>query len=300
MTAAPLSLSETRHLPRVAYEDLLRSLTLRARPRWIGSRGPRQDVRVSQLARRAEVIGAHLVGHALGTTTREYDGDGRQGAVDFMLEWPDGRRGALEVTLITEPGTAPWQGLAAKEAWRWPAPSSWHFRLAESHMSYRRTRTVVLRAVARCDEWDVDTPWELPDHVLSREPDIAALHEVGDLRRTGFSPGVVILPAMRSEFVEATSPDFVFVLERWLELPHMPAHVEKTRSAQEVEERHLFLVPVDEVLPARFFANDFPAPDRAPTGFEGLDGVWVWSNFWHQVLVWRGGTWSWVDFPPND
>jgi hypothetical protein len=254
-------------------------------------------VRVSELARRAEAIGAHLVGHALGVTTREFDADGRQAAVDFVLEWPDGRRGALEVTLITEPVTAPWQGLAAKESWRWPAPSRWQFRLAGPDMSYRRTRSVVLQAVATCDEWGVDAPEDLPEHVLREEPDIATLHEVGDLRRNGLSPGVVILPAVRSEFVEATSPDFVLILERWLTLAHMPAHVEKTRSATEVDERHLFLVPVDEVLPARFFTNDFPAPERAPNGFEGLDGLWVWSNYWHQVLAWRGGTWSWVDFP---
>lgn len=254
---------------------------------------------MSQLARRAEAIAAHLVGHALGVTTREFDVDGRQAAVDFVLQWPDGRRGALEVTLITEPGTAPWQGLAGKESWRWPASSSWQFRLAGSDMPYRRTRAAVLQAVATCDEWGVDTPADLPDHVLNREPDVATLHEVGDLRRTGLSPGVVILPAIRSEFVQATSPDFVLLLERWLALSHMPAHVEKTKSAPDVDERHLFLVPVDEVLPARFFTNDFPAPHRSPNGFEGLDGLWIWSNYWHQVLAWRGATWSWVGFPSN-
>lgn len=52
---------------------------------------------MSELARRAEAIGAHLVGHALGVKTRKFDADGRQAAVDFVLEWPDGRRGALEV-----------------------------------------------------------------------------------------------------------------------------------------------------------------------------------------------------------
>jgi len=39
------------------------------------------------------------------------------------------------------------------------------------------------------------------------------------------------------------------------------------------------------VLPARFFTNDFPAPTRSPEGFNGLDGIWVWSNYWHQFLA---------------
>jgi hypothetical protein len=77
----------------------------------------------------------------------------------------------------------------------------------------------------------------------------------------------------------------------------MPRHVEKVRSVAAVDERHLFLVPVDEVLPARFFTNDFPAPTRSPKGFRGMDGIWVWSNYWHQHLAWRAGTWQWLDFP---
>ena len=78
---------------------------------------------VSELAGRAEQIGAYLVAHALGATASKFDAGGRQSAVDFLLEWPNGRQGALEVTLVTQPGSAAWQGMAAKEGWRWPAPS---------------------------------------------------------------------------------------------------------------------------------------------------------------------------------
>jgi hypothetical protein len=53
-------------------------------------------------------------------------------------------------------------------------------------------------------------------------------------------------------------------------------------------------------LPPRFFTNDFPPPTRRPEGFDGLDGIWVWSNYWHQFLAWRAGTWQWLDFPPKD
>lgn len=256
--------------------------------------------RVSELAGRAEDIGAHLVGHALGATASKFDANGRQSAVDFMLEWPNGRRGALEVTLVAEPESAAWQGMAAKEGWRWPAPSGWEFRLAGPDMPYHRTRRAVLRAVALCDRWSVDAPHQLPAGVLHRDPEVDSIHKIGDLRRTSFKPGVVLLPVVRTEFVEASASDFATVVESWLQLPHMPRHVEKVRSAAAVDERHLFLVPVDEALPARFFTNDFPAPTRSPEGFSGMDGIWVWSNYWHQCLAWHTGTWQWLDFPPKD
>src|SRR3954449_229906 len=43
---------------------------------------------------------ADLVSHALGAEAKKFDTDGRQSAVDFTLEWPIGRRGAHEVTLV--------------------------------------------------------------------------------------------------------------------------------------------------------------------------------------------------------
>lgn len=254
---------------------------------------------MSELATRAEDIAAHLVGHALGATARKFDAGGRQSVVDFILEWPNGRRGALEVTLVTHPESAAWQGMAANEGWRWPAPSGWEFRLSAPDMPYQRTRRAVLRAVALCDEWSVDAHHHLSADVLNREPELALVNEIGDLRRTSSSPGVVLLSEVRAEFVEASTSDFATVVEGWLDLPHMPRHVEKARSASGVTERHLFLLPVDEVLPACFFTNDFPAPGRSPEGFDGLDGIWVWSNYWHQFLACRAGTWQWFGFSPR-
>lgn len=255
---------------------------------------------MSGLASRAEDIAAHLVGRTLGASVDKFDLGGRQSAVDFSLEWPTGRRGALEVTVVTEQRSAAWQGMAASEGWRWPAPSGWAFRLSGANMPYKRTRRAVLRAVELCDRWMVNAPSNLSVEVLQQEPEVVWIGQVGDLERTPLEPGVVVLPADRTEFVEASTSDFATVVEGWLHLPHLPRHVEKARLAEAVSERHLFLVPVDDVLPARFFTDDFPAPTRRPEGFEGLDAVWIWSNFWHRFLVCGVGTWQWLDFPPRE
>lgn len=153
---------------------------------------------VSELADRAEDIAAHLVSHALGADARKFDADGRQSAVDFMLELPNNRQGALEVTLVTQPESSAWQGLAAREGWRWPAPSGWEFRLNGDDMPYRRARRAVMRAVQLCDHGEVDALDRLPPEVLFTNPDLEWLSYIGDLRRTPFKPGVVLLPAPSS------------------------------------------------------------------------------------------------------
>ena len=257
---------------------------------------------VSGMAARAEQIAAHLVALETGAVVTRHDCGGRQGAVDFLILWPDGRQGGLEVTLITEPRSAAWQGMAAKEGWRWPAGTSWEFRAGLVSFPYRRTRGAVLRAVELCDLWSVDDPTALPAKALVNEHELRWFlsDQVGTLRRASLSPGVALYQDVRAEFIDAAPPDFSLVVEGWLRLPHMAPHLEKVRNAMGLDEKHLFLVPVDEMLPARYFTDDFAPPHRAPVGYDELDGLWVWSNFWHRYLVCRDRTWTWVSFSAPD
>ena len=146
------------------------------------------------LGDRAERIAARLVGYSTGAEVVLYDTDGRQAAVDYLLEWPDGRRGTLEVTLVTEKASIAWQGMAMKEGWRWPADSSWEFRSAAQSFPYKFVRRVAVKAVKLCDAHGVDRPEDLPPELLDTEPDLAQflVEKFGTLRRTGFDPGVVI------------------------------------------------------------------------------------------------------------
>lgn len=254
---------------------------------------------MTNLADRAEQIAAHLVGHETGALVVPYDIDGRQAAVDFLLEWPDGRRGALEVTLITEPTSVAWQSMAAKEGWRWGTATSWEFRPTGANFQYKQTRRVVLRAVELCDKWSVDTPGDLPADVLAGDMELSNFlaEDIGSLRRTQLSPGVVLYPSTRAEFMDTAPSEFSVVVESWLGQSHMSSHIEKAMNAAHVSDKHLFLVPVDDVLPARFFTDDFETPKAAPKGFEELDALWIWSNYWHRYLVFRNQKWSWLDFP---
>ena len=61
-------------------------------------------------------------------------------------------------------------------------------------MPYRRTRRAVLMAATLCDLLQVDAPHELPGEVVHAHPELQWLEEVGSLKRTSFSPGIVLLP----------------------------------------------------------------------------------------------------------
>lgn len=247
------------------------------------------------MATRAEQIAAHFVTRETAAVAVPYDTNGRQAAVDFLLQLPDGRFGALEVTLVTERESMAWQGMAAKEDWRWPSETSWEFRATGVSFNYKGTRRVVLRAVAICDEWSVDSPDDLPREVLEAEPEIAEFlaRRTGNLRRTGLSAGIILYQSTRAEFIDSSPSDFSLVIERWHDEPHIDSHIAKAKKAP-VSETHLFLVPLDDVLPARFFTDDFDPPERAPHGFEGIDVLWVWSNFWNRCLIFRDQKWRWV------
>lgn len=256
---------------------------------------------VTAFSTRAEQIAAHLVGHETGAEVILHDTNGRQAAVDFLLQWPDGRIGALEVTLVTEQASIAWQGMAMKESWSWPAKTSWEFRPSEVSFHYKQTRRVAIKAVELCDQWAVDDPSDLPDEVVTAEPELARFlaDGIGNLRRTPFAPGIKLYQSMTAEFVEAAPADFSKVIGSWHEQPHLAPHLEKIRRASQSAQRHLFVVVVSEALPARFFTDDFDAPQTPPLGFEGLDALWVWSDYWHRYLVYREKTWAWIDFPPK-
>jgi hypothetical protein len=163
-------------------------------------------------------------------------------------------------------------------------------------MLYRPTGQAMARVVALCDEHGVDSPEALPAEARADEA-VGRIEAAGRLRRVRIGrDGVTVFVPTRAEFVDATDPDFAAQLEAWIRLAHVRAHIAKTRTAAQGE-RHLFLVPLDDVLPSRFFTDDFTAPERFPAGYEGVDGLWIWSNYWHRVMGWYNGAWEWHDTP---
>ncbi len=249
---------------------------------------------MSGISDRAEQIAAAVIAHALGVTAVAL---GRASAMDYRLLWSDGRVGMLEVTLIAHADAIGWQNQVAEYGGKWPVAGRWELRLRTLAIQHRTTMNAAQQTVELCNAYDVDSPEELPAIERAREPAVATLEAFGHLRRVPWgAEGISVFPPARAEFVDATSEDFADLLERWIQLEHVAGHVGKTASGQE-SERHLFLVAVDDILPIRFFNDAFDVPTRFPAGYEGIDGLWIWSNFWHRVLGWNNGAWAWYDTP---
>ena len=244
--------------------------------------------------RRAEQIAAALVPPLLGADA-VWQAPGAP--MDYVLAWPDGRQGVLEVTLVTDPDAIKWQNQLAQAGGAWLTAGKWELRLRTLAMQYRPTEAAARRVVDLCRSHGTTSPAALPPEVRAEEDAVARLESIGDLQRVKVGrEGISVFVPARAEFVVATDQDFASLLERWVSLRHVAAHVAKTSGATS-RDRHLFLVPLDDVLPVRFVTDDFRPPSRFPRGYEGIDGLWVWSNSWHRFLGWRDGRWSWEDFP---
>lgn len=252
---------------------------------------------------RAEQIAAHLVGHALGFDLTHFDVGGRQGVVDFRGVAPGSAVVSLEVTLLGDPRAFEWRGLLERDGGVWPAAGRWDYRPASYGASYRRAREACVRIARECDRLGLEGPHLLPPSSQAaggpgwcEQVDLGARLSRAPWER---EPGIHVYPPVRVEVVDPEGHDLSDLLERWRELPHVGPHLRKLRTDHVADERHLFLVITGDRLPASLFTDDFSPPARRPRGFEGLDGLWVWSEFWHRYLALRGGDWAWEAFPQS-
>ena len=72
---------------------------------------------------------AGAVARGVGATAEAHDVGGRQGAVDVILTYPDGRTGALEVTSYAEEGSQERDVILAGEHYQWPNPGAWDWSI---------------------------------------------------------------------------------------------------------------------------------------------------------------------------
>ena len=72
---------------------------------------------------------------ALGATATANDVPPKQGAVEAFLDYPDGRRGAFEVTKLATDGGVSLQleSLLARDGHGWPLPGQWWWTIKVGH-----------------------------------------------------------------------------------------------------------------------------------------------------------------------
>lgn len=125
--------------------------------------------RVRNLKSQEEAVLAVGVAEAVGATAVENDVAGRQGVVDALLRYPDGRCAALEVTSHAGDGIRQRNGELAKRGSKLISPGQWTWTaqfISVRHLPEFEER--VSRLVLHCESAGITDPnrlqsWEVED-----------------------------------------------------------------------------------------------------------------------------------------
>lgn len=197
-----------------------------------------------------ETVAALLVERATGARARAHDIDGRQGAYDVALTYPDGRRAALEVTTNARPGIRERGVLLGRSRSAWPNPGrrAWGLVLG-TPAEIPRLRAVYARAITACEALGAPDPASLPADVLDADPELRWLAEESEsslvVVPTGEgSPGprhVTVTARPAGTDVDSHLAALPDAVSRLLAVPHVARRVAKVAAATGVDERHLLV-----------------------------------------------------------
>lgn len=224
-----------------------------------------------------------------------HDRDGRQGAVDFILRYPSGRTGALEVTSHAEPGSREMAALLRNTGFRWENPGQWAWSIAfDSDANLKRVREVYRYVIETCEAHGVATPGELPDAVVMFDDTLfTAAYELG-VRFFGnptASPRaeVSVIPGSIGGGVDEDLTGLPGVCSELLEVTHIAEHVEKVLR-HSADEHHLFIWigPGGIPFPQYYVLCGTPTslPTEPPRGLRGLSNLWLATGWGTTLLGW--------------
>ena len=249
---------------------------------------------------------------ALGATATAYDVDGRQGAVEAFLDYPDGRRGAFEVTqLATDRGASlQLESLLGRDGHGWPLPGKWWWTIKIDHpRDLPRLRNIYAKIILACESSGVKEPRRLP--LAAIDDDVRWLVETSSVRMQGY-PNVLATdghrtrPATIDRFSTWGGSDEIFsqlaeALSTAFNTTNIQRHLDKLRRTK-ADERHLFLVLGVYDLPFSLFGA-LGSGERLPTGApalpEGLTHLWLAPEYCWRVLIGTAVGWAETrDIPP--
>jgi hypothetical protein len=241
----------------------------------------------------------------LGAVATANDVAPRQGAVDAFLDYPDGRRGAFEVTQLATDGGASLHldSLLARDGFGWPLPGKWWWTIEiEDRRDLPRLRNIYAKIIRRCESVGVTHPRHLP--MAEVDADVRWLVRESSVQMQGH-PTVAATDGHRvrrtminqrstwggsdetfSQLDEALSTAFDTTL--------IQRHLAKLRRTQ-ADERHLFLVVGLYDLDFSLF-DALGSSDRLPAGApalpDGLTHLWLAPVYCHRVLIGTSAGWA--------
>jgi hypothetical protein len=235
---------------------------------------------------------------ALGARATPHDVAGRQGAVEAFLDYPDGRRGAFEVTQLAADSGASLQldSLLERDGFGWPLPGKWWWTIKIGHpRDLPRLRDVFDKIVLLCESIGVTDPRRPPSSEI--DDDVQWLVGESSVQIWGY-PNVPARDENRMRRAMITQPgaggfsDETFsqldqALSKAFDRTVIQRHLDKLRRTQ-ADERHLFLVLGVYDLPFSLF-QALGFDDKLPTGAPGLPNslthLWLAPVYGRRVLI---------------
>lgn len=247
-----------------------------------------------------EKFAALVVADAVGARAEAHDVEGRQGAVDVVLSYPDGREAALEVTSQAGAGVQQRNALTRNEV---PNPGKWTWHVtigsvrdlpelleryariiavSEAHQIPNPSRLYTRDLPSTDFEWLMDssvTMSGLPDVAAGKRPNRQWIRILPEAQGGGVDEKLAFLPEALAEI---------------LSLPNQRRHVEKLRASG-LNETHLFVALDEGSLPfaqrAALVGNPTTLPNRGLELPSGLTFLWFVSDFSHTLYRYGHGVW---------
>lgn len=244
-----------------------------------------------------------LAERILGVVAEEWDVQCRQGAVDAMLNYRDGRRAAFEVCKVAAEGALQTDSLLGRDDFTWPRAGQWWWEISVgSQRDIPQLRERYARIIAVCEAAGVTRPEQLAHRGRSLDPDIAWV--VGSASTMWGYPDVpavdgervrdvMVVPAGRGGATDSTLARLRDTLARELASPLMEKHVDKL-LATDADERHLYLPVHLSVWPfdvADAFQWSTSLPSDPPPLPEGITHLWLAPQAEQHVLWWAPDEW---------
>ncbi len=239
----------------------------------------------------------------LGVVAEAWDVKPRQGVVDAMLTYPDGRRAGFEVTKLAENGALQTESLLGSDQFKWPRPGQWAWTIrVGSPADLPRLRNCYARIALLCEAAGAARPDDLWIRQLHSDPDIAWLVEESASDMSGYPErpaegkevrDVMVVPAVRGGTVDDGLVGLRQALETAFNEPHIVRHLAKAGRA-EADERHLFIPVHWTALP--FDVSDGlrgdTLPPEPPPIPAALTHLWLAPHFARRILLWTPSGWQ--------
>lgn len=252
----------------------------------------------------AEAAAFRHVPAILGVTLEEFDHSGRQGAVDALLHYPDGRVAALEVTSAAASGRRQLYALLAANQ-ELPNPGDWTWSATiDDPRDFPELRERVGRIILASEALGIRQPERAYEMAFRGDPDFVWITrssvtmwgspELPRIReKDGAERPLVVTQGGSGGAVDENLSNFAAAIDEILSEAHTQKRVAKLERAG-WDEQHLFVVVDDSALPFDVFYA-LVSRDLTPPGVPTLPGavthLWIMVAFSPSILLATKGGW---------